>query len=71
MPDRMPVPMIFGGFAIGYTDELAASEVENVYYFGRDMVLFCIESGEIGLTDCYSISCSFTWADPPVMRLLS
>lgn len=51
MSDRFPMPMPFGWFCIGYSDELAVGQVRNVHYFDRDMVLFRTESGRIGLTD--------------------
>ena len=53
MSDRFPMPMPFGWFAIGYTDELAVGDVKNIHYFDRDMVLFRTELGELGLTDPY------------------
>jgi phenylpropionate dioxygenase-like ring-hydroxylating dioxygenase large terminal subunit len=51
MPAEFPMPMPFGWFCIGYSDELAVAEVRNVHYFGRDMVLFRTESGAVGLSD--------------------
>ncbi|MCB1687631.1 MAG: aromatic ring-hydroxylating dioxygenase subunit alpha [Halioglobus sp.] len=51
MPERIVLPMPFGWFCIGYSDELAVGEVRNIHYFGRDMVLFRTESGKVGLTD--------------------
>ncbi len=51
MSDRFPMPMPFGWFCIGYSDELAVGEVRNVHYFDRDMVLFRTESGKVGLSD--------------------
>ena len=51
MTKRFPMPMPFGWFCIGYSDELALREVKNVHYFARDMVLFRTESGQVGLTD--------------------
>jgi len=53
MSNRFPMPMPFGWFAIGYSDELAAGELKTVHYFDRDMILFRTESGELGLTDPY------------------
>lgn len=50
MTQRFPMPMPFGWFCIGYSDELAVGEVRNVHYFERDMVLFRTASGKIGLT---------------------
>jgi 3-ketosteroid 9alpha-monooxygenase subunit A len=51
MTTRLPMPMPFGWFCIGYCDELAVAEVKNIHYFNRDMVLFRTESGEVGLSD--------------------
>lgn len=51
MTNKFPMPIPFGWFCIGYSDELAVGEVKNVHYFDRDMVLFRTESGELGLTD--------------------
>lgn len=48
-----PLPMPYGWFVIGYSDELARGEVRNIHYFDRDMVLFRTESGELGLVDPY------------------
>ena len=53
MSKRFPMPMPFGWFCIGYSDELAVGEVRNVYYFNRDMVLFRTEDGSLGLTEPY------------------
>ena len=51
MSNRIELPMPFGWFCIGYSDELAVGEVRNIHYFGRDMVLFRTESGKVGLSD--------------------
>ncbi len=51
MSNRLVMPMPFGWFCIGYSDELDVGEVRNIHYFGRDMVLFRTESGKVGLTD--------------------
>ena len=51
MSDRFPMPMPFGWFCIGYSDQLAVGEVRNIHYFARDMVLFRTESGKVGLSD--------------------
>jgi 3-ketosteroid 9alpha-monooxygenase subunit A len=53
MTKQFPMPIPFGWYCIGYTDELANGEVKNIHYFDRDMVLFRTESGELGLTDPY------------------
>ncbi|WP_101756658.1 Rieske 2Fe-2S domain-containing protein [Oceanicoccus sp. KOV_DT_Chl] len=51
MTKRFPMPMPFGWFAIGYSDELAISEIKNIYYFDREMVLFRTEAGKVSLID--------------------
>lgn len=50
MSERFPMPMPFGWFCIGHSDELAVGEVRNIHYFERDMVLFRTESGRVGLS---------------------
>lgn len=44
----MPIP--YGWFCIGFSNELTEKEVRNIRYFDRDMVLFRTESGKVGLT---------------------
>ena len=51
MSNQFVMPIPFGWFCIGYSDELAVGDVRNIHYFGRDMVLFRTESGKVGLTD--------------------
>ncbi len=51
MSKRFPMPMPFGWFCIGYSDELAVGEVRTVHYFNREMVLFRAEDGSVGLSD--------------------
>lgn len=51
--ERFPMPIPFGWFGVGYSDELAVGEVRAVHYFGRDLVLFRNEEGEAGLLDAY------------------
>lgn len=46
---RLPMP--FGWYCIGYSDELAPGEVRIVRYFNREMVLFRTESGDLGLVN--------------------
>lgn len=50
MSKRFPMPIPFGWFCIGFSDDLAVKDVKNVHYFDRDMVLFRTESGQVGLT---------------------
>lgn len=51
--ERLPMPMPFGWFGIGYSDELKTGEVKAVHYFGRDLVLFRTQDGTAGLLDAY------------------
>lgn len=50
MTDRFPMPMPYGWFCIGHSDELAVGEVRNIHYFDRDMVLFRTATGRVGLS---------------------
>ena len=50
---RFPMGIPFGWFCVGYSDELAVGDVRAVHYFGRDLVLFRNEPGEVGLLDAY------------------
>ena len=43
--ERFPMPIPFGWFGVGYSDELAVGEVRAVHYFGRDLVLFSKRTG--------------------------
>lgn len=50
---RFPMPIPFGWFFVGYSDELAIGDVQSLHYFGRDLVMFRNESGDVGLLDAY------------------
>ncbi|HSB97824.1 MAG TPA: Rieske 2Fe-2S domain-containing protein [Spongiibacteraceae bacterium] len=47
----MPIP--FGWYFVGYSDELKSGEIRSVHYFGEDLVLFRTESGAAGLLEAY------------------
>ncbi|HEY4545001.1 MAG TPA: Rieske 2Fe-2S domain-containing protein [Pedomonas sp.] len=38
---------------MSYSDELSVGDVKPVHYFGRDLVIFRNEQGEVGLLDAY------------------
>ena len=46
-----PIPN--GWFQVAYEDELTPGSVVPLKYFGKDLVLFRTESGEIGLLDAF------------------
>jgi len=47
----LPIP--FGWYCIGYSDELKPGEHRSVFYFNRRMVLFRGESGQLSLISAY------------------
>jgi nitrite reductase/ring-hydroxylating ferredoxin subunit len=47
----MPVP--FGWYFVGYSDELKSGDIRSLHYFGEDLVLFRNEAGEAGLLEAY------------------
>ena len=53
MLKRFPMDIPFGWFFVSYSDELAAGDVKPLHYFGRDLVIFRNEAGEVGLLDAY------------------
>lgn len=53
MLQRFPMPIPYGWFFVSYSDELAVGDVKPVHYFGRDLVIFRNEQGEVGLLDAY------------------
>jgi len=53
MRERFPMPIPFGWFFIGYSDELKAGDLKSVHYFGEDLVLFRTESGAAGVMEAY------------------
>ena len=50
---RFPFPIPNGWFIVARSDELQAGEVQALYVFGRDLVLFRTESGEPRLLDAH------------------
>src|SRR5512139_1384917 len=42
-----------GWFLVGYTGEIAPGQAKPLRYFGKDLVLFRTESGEITLLDAF------------------
>lgn len=53
MLQRFPMPIPYGWFFVSYSDELGIGDVKPVHYFGRDLVIFRNEQGEVGLLDAY------------------
>ena len=51
MSQRYDLPLPFGWFGVGFSDELAIGEVKPLHYFNRDLVLFRTESGEAKVLD--------------------
>src|SRR5690606_7425682 len=49
-----PPPIPNGGFQVAYDDEVAPGDVVPLKYFGKDLVLFRTESGEISVLDAFS-----------------
>ena len=47
------LPMPFGWFVIGYSDELKVGEVKPLRYFGRELALWRGEDGEARMLDAY------------------
>jgi len=50
---RFPFPVPHGWFHVGYAADLAPGDVRQVYYFGRDLVLWRDEQGGAHLQDLY------------------
>ncbi len=53
MSKRYPMPIPFGWFGVGYSDELKAGESKPLKYFGKDLVMFRTESGAVKVLDAY------------------
>ena len=53
MSERFPFSIPNGWFQIAYTDELRPGGVLPLHYFGKDLVLFRGESGELALLDAF------------------
>lgn len=53
MIKRYPMPMPFGWFHVSYSNELEKGQAKPIRYFGKDMVLFRTESGEVSCLDAF------------------
>ncbi|CAA0120988.1 3-ketosteroid-9-alpha-monooxygenase, oxygenase component [BD1-7 clade bacterium] len=53
MSSRYPMPMPYGWFHVSYSDELQSGQAKPIHYFGKEMVLFRTESGEVSCLDAY------------------
>lgn len=53
MIKRFPMGIPFGWFFVSYSDEIAVGEVKPLHYFGRDLVIFRGENGQVGVLDAY------------------
>lgn len=53
MSKRYPMPMPIGWFHVSYSNELEPGTAKPIHYFGRDMVLFRTESGEVSCLDAF------------------
>ena len=51
--DTHMLPIPFGWYCVGYSDEIASGEIVSLRYFGRDLVLFRTESGEAALVHAH------------------
>lgn len=47
------LPMPFGWFVIGYSDELAQGEVKPLRYFGQELVMWRGEDGQVRVIEAY------------------
>lgn len=50
---RFPFPIPYGWFHIAFDNEVKAGEIKSLHYFGRDLVLWRSEAGELTLQDAY------------------
>ncbi|HSB95455.1 MAG TPA: Rieske 2Fe-2S domain-containing protein [Spongiibacteraceae bacterium] len=48
---QLPIP--YGWYGVGYSDELQVGEVKHIHYFGNELVLFRTESGLAKVLDAY------------------
>lgn len=53
MVKRIPMPVPFGWYFVGYSDELKVGEVRSLHYFGEELVLFRSEAGVAGMLEAY------------------
>ena len=51
MSSDLPIP--FGWYAVAYTSDLNPGDVEPIFYFDRQLVLFRTESGQAKVLDAY------------------
>jgi phenylpropionate dioxygenase-like ring-hydroxylating dioxygenase large terminal subunit len=50
---RYSLPIPYGWYGVGFTDELKAGEVKPIHYFGKELVLFRTESGQAKVLDAF------------------
>ncbi|MGH9187702.1 MAG: Rieske 2Fe-2S domain-containing protein, partial [Acidimicrobiales bacterium] len=50
---RYPFPIPFGWFAVGYPDEFPTGQPKPLYYFGRHLVVWRDEAGQIHVMDAF------------------
>ena len=50
---RFPFPIPHGWFHVAFDDEVGPGEIKPLRYFGRDLVMWRSESGELHLQDAY------------------
>ncbi len=50
---RFPFPIPFGWFHVAFDADVQPGEIKPVHYFGRDLVLWRSESGQLHLQDAY------------------
>jgi 3-ketosteroid 9alpha-monooxygenase subunit A len=49
--ERCPMPIPFGWFIVALSEDVKPGDIQTVFVFGKEWVLFRNESGEIGMTD--------------------
>lgn len=50
---RFPFPIPYGWFHVAFDNDIAVGEIKPARYFGRDLVLWRSEAGELHLQDAY------------------
>lgn len=53
MSKRFPFPIPFGWFGIAHADDIAPGDVQRARYFGKELVIFRGESGEVSTVDAF------------------
>ena len=53
MNNSSTLPMPFGWFHVGYGDDLKVGDVKALEYFGKQLVMFRTEAGEVKILDAY------------------